>query len=156
MESGDPTREENMKASILLVSVGVLSVAGCSTTPGSAQTASPEPVAEVAAAATILDGVFTAEQAARGQQIAQANCFGCHSQNEWSNPMFLSVWSGRPVAGFVQNIQATMPYDSPGRLTRQEYTDIFSYMLRLNNAPPGQAELPSDDAGLNTIQMVRP
>lgn len=147
-----------MKVTIGFVAVGALFVAGCSTTPGSAQTAAPEPVAEVAEAegATIMDGVFTAAQADRGQQIAQANCFGCHSQMEWENPMFLSVWSGRPIDGFVSNIQATMPYDSPGRLTRQEYTDIVSYMLELNDAPAGDVELPSDEDAQGMIEMVRP
>jgi len=68
--------------------------------------------------------------------------------------MFLSVRSGRPIGVFIENIQMTMPYDSPGRLTRQEYTDIVAYMLRLNRAPAGETELPSDAAEQATITVV--
>jgi mono/diheme cytochrome c family protein len=143
-----------MRSTIGLFSVCVLFVAGCSTTPGAAQTAPPEPVAEVAEGATIMDGIFTAAQADRGQRLATANCFGCHSQNEWANPMFLSVYSSRPVGVLVSNIQATMPYDSPGRLSRQEYTDIVTYMLRLNRVPAGDTELPPDEAAQAAIMMV--
>lgn len=143
-----------MRSTIGLFWVGAFLMAGCSTTPGSAQTAGPAPVDEVAGGVTIMDGVFTTAQADRGQRTAQANCFGCHSQNEWNNPMFLSVRSGRPIGDFVENIRMTMPYDSPGRLTRQEYTDIVAYMLRLNRVPAGETELPSDEAGQAAITVV--
>jgi hypothetical protein len=68
--------------------------------------------------------------------------------------MFLSVYSSRPVGVLVSNIQATMPYDSPGRLSRQEYTDIVTYMLRLNRVPAGDTELPPDEAAQAAIMMV--
>jgi mono/diheme cytochrome c family protein len=134
--------------------LGVLFIAGCSTTPGSAQTSSPPPVEDVAGATTIWDGVYTTAQADRGLAVAQASCFGCHSQNEWATPMFLTVWSGRPVGDLYENLRMTMPYDAPGRLSREEYSDLVSYMLRLNNAPAGDADLPSDPEGLSSILMA--
>jgi hypothetical protein len=68
--------------------------------------------------------------------------------------MFLSVRAGRPVGDFVEQIRQTMPYDSPGRLSRQEYTDIVAYMLRLNRIPAGETELPSDQAGQAAIILA--
>jgi S-disulfanyl-L-cysteine oxidoreductase SoxD len=143
-----------MKASTGLFWLGVVFVAGCSSTPGAAQTNSPGPVAEVAASKTIWDGVYTAAQAERGQRVSQASCFGCHAQTEWANPMFLTVWSGRPVGVLYENLRMTMPYDAPGRLSREEYADVVSYMLRLNNVPAGETELPSDAESLATILMA--
>ena len=134
--------------------LGPLFIAGCSTAPGTVQTSSPPPVEDVASATTIWDGVYTTAQADRGRTVAQASCFGCHSQNEWATPMFLRVWSGRPVGDLYENLRMTMPYDAPGRLSREEYSELVSYMLRLNNAPAGDADLPSDAAGLSSILMA--
>lgn len=144
-----------MRPTTGLLWVSVLFIAGCSTTPGSAQTAPPEPVAEVAATTTIWDGVYTADQAERGEGVAQASCFGCHSANDWASPMFLTVWSGRPIGVLYENLRMTMPYDAPGRLSREEYADLVAYMLELNDVPTGESELPSDEQGLSSI-MVAP
>lgn len=143
-----------MRATTGFFWIGVLFMAGCSTTPGAAQTSSPPPVEDVASATTIWDGVYTAAQADRGMSVAQASCLGCHSPNEWATPMFLTVWSGRPVGDLYENLRMTMPYDAPGRLSREEYSELVSYMLRLNNAPAGDADLPSDAAGLSSILMA--
>jgi mono/diheme cytochrome c family protein len=132
--------------------------AGCSSTPGSAQTqpapqgGAPQQVA-AASATTIWDGVFTSAQADRGETLARSNCFTCHGQREWANPSMFQLWGGQPIAGLYENIRATMPYDSPGRLSRQEYADIVSYILELNGVPAGQAELPTTPEGLQGIQV---
>src|SRR5687767_4062186 len=76
---------------------------------------------------TIWDGVYTEAQATRGQRTAQANCYACHSPGEWSSPAFIGRWSGRSVFNLHAQISETMPYDSPGRLTAEEYTDIVAY-----------------------------
>ena len=128
--------------------LAVLLVTGCAS-GGSMQAADPPAVA-----ATIWDGVFTSGQANRGQETAQAVCFACHSQSEWTNPMFIRVWSGRPIHQMWENLRMTMPYDSPGRLSAQEYSDIVAYMLELNGAPAGDTELPADADGLMQITVT--
>jgi quinoprotein glucose dehydrogenase len=129
--------------------------AGCSTTPGSAQTTTATTVAAATATApTIWDGVFTAAQADRGAALARTNCFTCHGQREWANPQLFQLWGGQPLAGLYEQIRATMPYDSPGRLSRQEYADIVSFILELNGANAGTAELPSSEEGLASIQVM--
>ncbi len=114
----------------------------------------PAPEPEAAAATTIWDGVYTSAQADRGQETAQSVCFACHSQSEWQNPMFIRVWSGRPIHQMWENLRMTMPYDSPGRLSAQEYADVVAYMLELNGVPAGEAELPSDVDGLMQITVT--
>jgi S-disulfanyl-L-cysteine oxidoreductase SoxD len=105
---------------------------------------------------TIWDGVYTDAQATRGQRTSQQNCGSCHSpSSEWSSSMFLTAWSGRAVRELHNHIKMTMPYDAPGRLSNEQYADIVAYMLKLNNVPAGETELPSDDEGLGAISVTR-
>ncbi len=142
--------------------VVAMMTAGCAST-GAAESSEPvEPavvVADVAepepaAGRTIWDGVYTTAQAERGATTAQTVCFACHSESEWTNPMFIRVWSGRPIHQMWENLRMTMPYDSPGRLTAQEYADVVAFMLELNGVPAGETELPSDANGLMEITVT--
>jgi mono/diheme cytochrome c family protein len=94
------------------------------------------------------DGVYSAGQAARGQQIYQAQCAECHgkSMEGTSGPplvgeTFLSNWSARPLADLVDKIQKTMPFNLPGSLSRQQSTDLTAYMLQAGRFAAGQTEL---------------
>jgi len=151
--------------------VGVL-VAGCATSGNAQAAASSEPMVAVvdsgpapaeavadsgpapAEGVTIWDGVYTSAQADRGEGTARSVCFACHSQSEWQTPMFIRVWSGRPIHQMWENLRMTMPYDSPGRLSGQEYADVLAYMLELNGVPAGETELPSDSEGLMQITVT--
>ena len=130
-------------------------VAGCAGAPSRAEFPEPAPAVEPteAAAATIWEGVYTTEQADRGQQIALANCFECHSASEWRGPGFLRLWEGRRLGDLYVRIFRTMPQNDPGRLTVEECADIVAYMLSLQDVPTGdgQRELPSDLELLDAI-----
>ena len=134
-------------------------VAGCTGPPPSVEAPAPglpdAPADEPAeaAAATIWEGVYTAEQADSGHQIALANCFECHSADEWRGPGFLRLWEGRRLGDLYERIRRTMPQNDPGRLTEEEYADIVAYMLGLQDVPTGdgQRELPSDLEVLDAI-----
>jgi len=54
---------------------------------------------------------------------------------------FLSNWSARTLANFVDKIQKTMPFEQPGSLTRQQSTDLGAYILQTGKFPAGSAEL---------------
>lgn len=104
---------------------------------------------------TIWDGVYTEAQATRGEKAAQQNCGICHTSSEWSNSMFMSAWSGRPIRELHSRIRATMPFDQPGRLSAQQYADIVAYMLKLNKVPAGKNELPATDTELAQIRVTK-
>jgi mono/diheme cytochrome c family protein len=104
---------------------------------------------------TIWDGVYTVAQADRGQRAVQQNCGACHTPTEWSNNMFISSWSGRSIGDLQTHLRTTMPFDSPGRLTAAQYTDIVAYMLKLNDVPAGDNELPSESEALKKITVTR-
>ena len=150
-----------MKGMPKLCGLVAVLVAGCATTGSvpSGDAGGPVAVAtdvqpEPAVGVTIWDGVYTVEQADRGADTAGTVCFACHSASEWTTPMFIRVWSGRPIHQIWENLRMTMPYDSPGRLTAQEYADVVAYMLELNDVPAGDTELPSDADGLRRIRVT--
>ena len=97
---------------------------------------------------SVTDGVYSAGQAARGQQIYQAQCAECHgnAMEGTSGPplvgeSFLSNWSARPLADLVDKVQKTMPFNLPASLSRQQSTDLAAYILQAGKFPAGQAEL---------------
>jgi hypothetical protein len=68
-----------------------------------------------------------------------------------SGESFLSNWSARPLSALVDKIQKTMPFSTPGSLSRQQSTDLTAYMLQFGKFPAGRAELA--EATLAQIQF---
>lgn len=107
-------------------------------------------------ARSITVGVYSTGQAARGQQIYQAQCAACHGKamEGTSGPplvgdSFLSNWSARTLANLVDKIQKTMPFNLPGSLSKSQSTDLAAYILQTGKFPAGQAEL--SDAALAEV-----
>jgi mono/diheme cytochrome c family protein len=97
---------------------------------------------------SITEGVYSAGQAARGQVIYKARCAECHGnvmEGTIGPPLageeFLSTWSARSLANLVDKIQKTMPFNLPTNLSRQESTDLATYILQVGKFPAGPAEL---------------
>jgi mono/diheme cytochrome c family protein len=105
-----------------------------------------------AAPRSVWEGVYTADQAARGKAQFDGHCAKCHGAtlagNEMAPPLsgatFLDNWNTLMVADLVERVHATMPADDPGSLSRKTATDIVSYILSVNQIPAGAAELPAD------------
>ena len=113
-------------------------------------------------ARTVWDGVFTEEQAIRGQQVYKQSCSVCHQddlQGKYDAPAlvgaaFTSRWTGSTADDIVQTIRASMPQDAPNSLGAAGYVDIVAYILKANGSPAGAAELPTDRAALKEIQVT--
>ena len=106
----------------------------------------------------VTEGVYTGEQATRGQQTYQAACVTCHGdalEGEVGPPLagdgFLSVWSARPLVDLVDKIHKTMPLEAPEPLSRQQSIDLAAYILQAGKFPAGRAEL--SDAMLSQIAL---
>ena len=115
--------------------------------------------------AKIWAGVYTAEQAQRGQKAYEAFCTRCHgldllgSKNAGSGPAlkdsnFWVSWERAPLSSILSKIQRTMPYDSPGSLRDDDYTDLLSFILSKNAFPAGKAELAPTTVA--DIRVTRP
>ncbi|MBI4888747.1 MAG: c-type cytochrome [Acidobacteria bacterium] len=107
-------------------------------------------------ARSVADGVYSAEQAQRGQQLYQAQCVACHGDKLQGliGPMltgeaFVSAWGGRSAAVLVDKIQNTMPLGAPGSLMRPQAIDIAAYILQGGSFKPGQTALA--DAALRQV-----
>ena len=96
----------------------------------------------------VTDGVYSDAQAARGQQVYQAECVTCHGATlggavgpPLAGDAFLTVWGARALAEIVAKIENTMPPGQQGRVSRQQAVDITAYLLRVGKYPSGQGEL---------------
>jgi len=107
---------------------------------------------------TVRDGVYTDEQAKRGQAIYMDRCSPCHGATlagDVAPPLagndFIGDWDTQPLSDLIGKIQNTMPANDPGKLTRPQTADIVAYLLQVGKFPAGRAELSADEAVLKQI-----
>lgn len=103
-----------------------------------------------------LDGIFTAEQAARGEGLFNTHCVRCHSIQEFSGPAYETIWAGVPLAALYIRIANTMPLDQPGSLGTTEATAITAHILEANGMPSGATELGGDVEWQSGITLASP
>jgi S-disulfanyl-L-cysteine oxidoreductase SoxD len=108
---------------------------------------------------TVWSGVYTAEEATRGQAAFVRSCSGCHgAQGDYrqmgaafQGNAFMERWRESNVGSLFTIIRDTMPRDSPGFLDDRTYLDIVARMLQVNSFPPGMEELTVE--GIRKIQI---
>lgn len=123
---------------------------GCSSSSGPAPAstpapAQPAPAVEASADPTTADGIFTMAQADRGEELFQNVCSECHDAEDWTDAGFKGRWEDESVFQLWYYINDRMPYDDPWSLSRQQVTDVLTYILELNDLPAGDTELGVDD-----------
>jgi len=104
---------------------------------------------------SVWDGVYTEDQAVRGQATFGASCARCHDAADFTGPSFLKGWEASTVLDLFQLMQKTMPMDNPGSLRPEDYADVISYFLRANAIPAGKDELDTDEAHLKLIRITQ-
>ena len=120
----------------------------------------------VAAQATrsVNEGVYTVDQAKKGEATYKEQCAACHGDNlEGSGPMpplagkdFLANWGGKAVAEVFDKTQTSMPATAPGSLTPEQTADVISYLLSVGKYPAGSADLPGKADDLKQITLDVP
>ena len=106
------------------------------------------------AGGSVLDGVFTAAQAARGERTFDEACAGCHDTGEFAGARFRLSWVDRTVGELFDTISTLMPEGDPGSLRPGEYAALVAYLLQMNGYPPGETPLPSAPAALEALNIV--
>lgn len=127
-----------------------VALVGCSSAaaPASAPpTAAPAP--EVSEDPTTADGIFTMAQAQRGEELFNEVCSECHDVEDWMDNAFRGRWEDQSVFQLWYYINDRMPYDDPWSLSRQQVTDVLTYILDLNDLPTGDSELATDDDSID-------
>lgn len=110
---------------------------------------------------SVWDGVYTADQAKRGETAYATNCAACHGDQltggEMAPPLaggeFLSNWNGLTMGDLFDRIRTTMPAGKPGSLSRETNADIAAFILSFNKFPAGALELPHQSEVLKQIKI---
>jgi len=106
---------------------------------------------------SVLEGVYTPEQAARGEAVYTNRCIGCHEGQNADGPqlmgkVFLDRWREDTLEPLFTFIKTSMPGDAPGGLDERAYVDVTVYILQANSFPAGKQELRPDLIG--SIQLI--
>jgi mono/diheme cytochrome c family protein len=105
-------------------------------------------------------GVFTEEQAKKGEAAYQRVCASCHGADlhstepeapDLTEGAFKFGWQGKTIADRFEIIRSTMPPGRKGSLDDQAYLDVVAYILRFNNIPAGNQSLQPD---INTLKQI--
>jgi cytochrome c2 len=111
---------------------------------------------------TLNDGIYTDQQAVRGQTLYQERCSACHGVNlagRTGPPLtgddFLSNWDTQPLLELANKILKTMPKDDTDPLTPRESADLLAYILQAGKFPSGRAELILNEAALKSVTFPR-
>ena len=110
---------------------------------------------------SVWDGVYSSDQAKRGQEVYGKQCASCHSDDlsggESAPPLtgaaFLANWTGLTVGDLFERTRVSMPQNDPGKLSRQQNADIIAYVLSMNNFPAGKSDLEKDTDVLKQIRL---
>src|SRR5690242_14573672 len=93
---------------------------------------------------TVWDGVYTAEQAKRGQAAYMEKCASCHGQNlegtqgsavevdgsPLVGPSFIENWREDDLGELYKFIQANMPREAAGTASDAEKLDILAFIMK--------------------------
>ena len=108
------------------------------------------------------DGVYTAEQAKRGEAVYTEACSACHAPNlagsDLAPPLagneFAANWNNMKIGDLYARISQSMPLSAPASLTAQQYADLIAFILQVGKAPAGSEELPATKEPLDSIKFV--
>ena len=113
------------------------------------------------------DGVYTVEQAKRGEEVYAKQCTNCHGRNlegyidehipapELAGSEFLESWADFTLGDLFDKIQMTMPQADPGTLEPAQSADVIAYILQRGDFLAGTTELGTDTDELKAITILR-
>jgi len=135
---------------VVWVSVGVISLGGVGV------------VVETWQARSVWDGIYTQEQAERGEPFYQESCAECHgsdlSGGETAPGLdggeFVWNWNGLSVGDLFERLRVSMPQGVPSSVSRREKADILAFLLEANGFPAGDTELANRTNMLNGISFL--
>jgi mono/diheme cytochrome c family protein len=104
---------------------------------------------------SIQEGVFTEDQVKEGQKVWEEICSQCHPLDIFG-PDYMIGWEGATAGELFELLQATMPYESPGILSADEYLEVMVFLFSLNGVKHGEEELPADAPQLYEITIAGP
>jgi mono/diheme cytochrome c family protein len=113
------------------------------------------------AQASVWDGIYSAEQAHKGEALYRQECASCHGEKlegrgqapPLTGSDFTMDWNGMTLDDLFEKMQTSMPADQPGHLSREQNATLLAFILNANKFPAGAAELPADGERLRQIRF---
>lgn len=111
---------------------------------------------------TTWSGIYTNEQAARGDKLYAEQCAQCHGEGlggvesapALTGDMFNSNWEGVAIGDLFERIRMSMPQNKPGSLSRAQTADIVAHMLKVGGFPSGDTPLDGQAGALSQTKFV--
>ena len=108
------------------------------------------------------DGVYSAEQAKRGESLYQEKCASCHGPDLTGGEMapgltggdFTANWNDLSLGDLFERMRISMPQNNPGSLSRQQNADVLAFILQKGGYPAGKTDLPGQTEVLNMHKFL--
>src|SRR4051812_28970385 len=92
---------------------------------------------------SVWDGIYTVEQAVKGEASYTEACASCHGEKlegqgqapPLAGSEFASNWNGSSVGDLFERVQVSMPADRPGQLTKEKNAGILAFLFKVNKFP---------------------
>jgi mono/diheme cytochrome c family protein len=138
-----------MRRALVLIAIALCAVAFGRRSDAQTDTSVPR----AGTPATTLSGIYTSEQAARGQDLYSGSCRGCHTPASHTGATFATYWLHKTVADLFNYVATNMPKNDPGSLDPHDVADVVAYLLKMNQMPTGPTELSPDTTALRQIRI---
>jgi mono/diheme cytochrome c family protein len=110
---------------------------------------------------TVWDGVFTEEQAKRGELAYKDGCASCHGGDlagdgfapALSGSEFAGNWNDLTLGDLYERIRISMPPTGPNTVTNAQKADILAHIMNQNKYPAGKTELEPKTEALKAIKI---
>ena len=117
--------------------------------------------AAAGASKSIWDGVFSEEQAKRGEEAYKTHCSECHGGDLMGDGFapslagadFQGNWNDLSVGDLFERIRISMPPSGPSSVTPAAKADILAHIFNMNKYPTGTTELEPKTEVLKTIKI---
>ncbi len=150
VDSAERTGSAHGSATVVTTAlVGVLSIGGLM----------------VSASVHATDSAYTDAQARNGERVYAEHCAGCHGVKLEGNGNVPALSgrdflqrcddNGHSVDDILFIMRSFMPYNEPGKLSKQQYADIMAYLLKVNGLAAGTQVL-SATAQTNVALTTKP
>ena len=111
---------------------------------------------------TTQDGVYSPDQAKRGEAAYAKTCATCHGPDlmgmdtapSLTGPEFTASWSDMTADDLQERIRISMPADAPGSLGRADVADLMAFLFAKDGFPAGTTDLPSASEQLKQIKIL--
>jgi S-disulfanyl-L-cysteine oxidoreductase SoxD len=125
------------------------------------QVARAEQAAAAGEAKSIWDGVFSVDQAKRGEEAYKTHCSECHGGDLMGDGFapslagadFQGNWNDLSVGDLFERIRISMPPSGPSSVSPEAKVDILAHIFNFNKYPTGTTALEPKIEVLKTIKI---